>query len=281
MKWTNHHTHSLFCDGDSPPRDYAEKAVQLGFTILGFSSHAPLPFPNTFTLRQDKVDEYRQTIRSLSYEYAGRLEICLGMEIDFISGVMEDFSSVRQYAGLDYVIGGVHLVKPANDERLWFIDGPKRETYDNGLKELFSNDIRAAVRTYFDQLNRMIETQAPDIVAHIDKIKMHNHGRFFSTGDAWYRDLLSESLRLSAQKGCIVEVNTRGIYKGRCHELFPDTDALREMQKMGVKITLSSDAHAPGDLDKAYPQAISTIREAGYNHLMVFNYGKWKEVGIS
>ncbi len=278
MKWFNHHTHTSFCDGKGSPLDFVKAALSQDFSVLGFSSHAPLPFYNTFTLKEEEVDFYRQTIRSLSYEFAGQLEVCLGLEIDYIPGMLEDFGCWKKRLNLDYVIGGVHLVRPQSDERLWFIDGPLRETYDAGLNELFGNNIHLAVRTYFEQLNQMIEGQAPDVIAHIDKIKMHNQERFFSTNDPWYLELLFESLELAKQKGCIVEINTRGLYKGRCKDFFPGASVLKIIKELAIPVTISSDAHAPGDLSTKFPEAIEAIKSAGIKELMVFRYGAWEIV---
>lgn len=280
MRFFNHHTHSTFCDGSNPPIDYVKTALEQDFSVLGFSSHAPLPFENSFALRDDNVDEYCQTIRSLSYEFAGRLEIYLSMEIDYIPGVIEDFGYWKKRANLDYVIGGVHLLVPPDNERLWFIDGPRREIFDEGLMNLFGGDARLAVRTYFEQMNRMITEQAPDVIAHFDKIKMHNQERYFSVNDKWYLDLLFESLKLAKEKGCIVEVNTRGIYKGRSNELFPNLAALKKIKELAIPITLSSDAHAPGDLSKKYSHALNVIKAAGISKLMVYGFGTWNEVQI-
>ena len=280
MKWFNHHTHSTFCDGSKPPLNFVKTALEQDFSILGFSSHAPLPFENSFALREDKVDEYCQTIRSLSYEYASQLEIYLSMEIDYIPGLLEDFGYWKKRANLDYVIGGVHLLVPFGKQELWFIDGPRRETYDEGLKNIFGGDARKAVRTYFNQMNQMVESQAPDIIAHIDKIKMHNQERFFSVNDKWYHDMLFETLALVKQKGCIVEVNTRGIYKGRSNELFPNLTSLKRIKELDIPITLSSDAHAPEDLSKEFPYALEVIKNAGIKELMVFSYGKWNAQAV-
>lgn len=276
MKWFNHHTHSTFCDGSNPPLDYIKTAIDQDFAVLGFSSHAPLPFENSFALRNEKVDEYCQTIRSLSYKYSSQLEIHLSMEIDFIPGLLEDFGYWKKRANLDYVIGGVHLLVPTGTNELWFIDGPRRETYDEGLKNIFGGDVRKAVRTYFNQINLMVESQAPDIVAHIDKIKMHNQERFFSVNEKWYLEMLFETLELVKQKGCIVEVNTRGIYKGRSNEFFPNLTALKRIRELGIPVTLSSDAHAPEDLSKEFPYALEVIKNAGIQELMIFRTGKWK-----
>ncbi len=280
IKWFNHHTHSTFCDGNRPPSDFVKAAVNNNFSVIGFSSHAPLPFENNFALRNDQVDEYCSTIRSLSYEYASQIEIYLSMEIDFIPKLMDNFDFWKKRAGLDFVIGGIHLLRSLSGNELWFIDGPESNTFDDGLARLFGGNARLAVRTYFDQMNLMVESQAPDIIAHFDKIKMHNKERFFSINDTWYLSMLYESLEVVKQYNCIVEVNTRGIYKGRCNELFPNLKVLKRIRELNIPVTLSSDAHAPEDLNREYPYAIDVIRAAGIKELMVFRFGKWEIEGI-
>src|SRR5512133_166117 len=130
---SNLHTHTNFSDGSSPPEDYVDEALGRGFRSIGFSDHSPLPFENTFAIREERADEYCDTILKLKKKYKGRIDILLGMEVDFIPGVGNTPSWFRQHYPLDFIIGSVHLVKnPVNDKR-WFIDGAYRESYDAGL----------------------------------------------------------------------------------------------------------------------------------------------------
>lgn len=282
MKRFNHHTHCNFCDGVSAPEEYVSEAIRMGFSTLGFSSHAPVPFENTFALKEESIQEYRQTIRNLQQIYADRLEIYLGMEIDYIPGITLDFNFFRKDMGLDYVIGGVHLVKKLDeDQGLWFIDGPSYETYDDGLKEVFHNDIRMGVKAYYQSICKMITTQKPDIVAHMDKIKMHNGGRFFNEDEPWYIALVDEALDVIAQSDCIIEINSRGLYKKRCPDLFPSLAILKKLNRLKVPITFSSDAHAPGELNLGMDIAIATALEAGYKEAFCLSKGTWQAVEIN
>jgi histidinol-phosphatase (PHP family) len=279
MKRFNHHTHSNFSDGNSFPEEYVVEALRLGFSTLGFSSHAPVPFKNTFALKEERMYDYRQAIRELQQKYSGQLEIYLGLEIDFIPGLTRDFDYYRNELGLDFVIGGIHLVNKG--EELWFIDGPHFETYDSGLKEVFHDDIRLGVKTYYESLCRMITTQKPEVVAHIDKIKMHNGGRFFTEDEPWYVALVDEALDVVAESGCIVEINSRGIYKKRCPDLFPSLEILKKLNRMKVPITFSSDAHMPGELNMGMDIIVPTALEAGYREVCCLSNGKWEAIEIS
>ena len=280
MKRFNHHTHSYFCDGSSAPEEYVSEAIYLVFSTLGFSSHAPVPFKNTFALKEERKPEYQQTIRELQTRYAGQLEIYLGLEIDYIPGLSRDFDFYRNDMGLDFVIGGVHLVK-SGEEGLWFIDGPHFETYDQGLEEIFHGDIRKGVKTYYQSVCDMITTQKPDVVAHVDKIKMHNGGRFFTEDEPWYIALVEEAIEVIAQSGSIVEINSRGIYKKRCPDLFPSLDILKKLNRLKVPVTFSSDAHIPSELNIGLDLCAATAIEAGYKEVCFLSNGKWEAVGIS
>lgn len=281
MERFNFHTHSHFCDGSSDPEDYVKAALEEGFQSLGFSSHSPLPFENPFAIANDtKLKIYAKKVNHLKAAYSGQIEIYLGLEIDFIPGVSMPFDYFKTVAGLEYVIGGVHLIKKPGVDQLWFTDGPLAETYDKGMKMLFGEDIKAAVTAYWQQVREMIETQKPDVVAHLDKIKMHNKNRFFTEDEEWYQEQLDETLACIAKSGTIVEVNTRGIYKGRSDELFPGIKALEKIHQLQIPITLSSDAHRPEELSAYFAEAIDILKNIGFRHLMKFTGISWEPVAM-
>jgi histidinol-phosphatase (PHP family) len=272
----NFHTHSHYCDGSDHPEKYIESAIAAGFHSLGFSSHAPVPFSNSFAIKsKEKLIEYCHTIRGLSEKYKGTIKVFLSLEIDFIPGLMPEFSELSNGCRLDYVIGSVHLVRKMGTEKLWFIDGPKAEIYDQGLKESFNGDIKQAVTAYYHQINLMVETQRPDIVGHLDKVKMHNKGRYFSEDDKWYNDLVDETLAVVKENGSIIEVNTRGIYKKRSESLFPGVKVLKKIKSSGIPVTLSSDSHKPHEIDGYYPEARKILKEIGFEKLMIFDGDRW------
>ena len=277
----NLHQHSLFSDGKEPARKYAEKAVELGFSAIGFTEHSPLPFENNFSLKEEKVDEYIETIEALKKEFAGRLHIFRALEMDFIPGMSEDFNFWRKRVQADYLIGSIHLVKPENSDELWFTDGPDYRTYDDGMNQLFGENIKKAVTAFFGQTNQMIETQHFEILGHFDKIKMHNRNRFFTEDESWYRKLVEETLELAKQKNLIVEVNTRGLYKKRSDSLFPDNYALRRVKELNIPVIISSDAHLPNELNMLFDFAENRLKELGFKEVMEYDKGKWKALPLS
>ena len=277
----NLHTHSKFCDGSGEPEEYVMTALEKGFHSLGFSSHAPVPFKNNFAIKDDaELQKYCHTIRELQLRYRDRISILLALELDYIDGISGDFQEFKEICQLDYTIGSVHLVKNVDEDNLWFIDGAKVESYDGGLKNVFGGDIRKAVSAYYRQVNQMVLTQKPDIIGHLDKIKMHNQNRYFREDEPWYRKLVMNLLDIIKQSGTIVEGNTRGIYKQRCEDLYPGKWVLKEILKRDIPVTISADAHRPEEIDGYYAETLVILRDIGFNNLVYFNEGRWKEQAI-
>ena len=263
---TNFHTHSNYCDGKATLREMVDFAVAHNFTALGFTGHCPLPFDNTYSITD--YEGYCNEVRALKEEYADRIEISLGLEMDYVPGMLEDFSPLIKQGGLEYTIGSIHLIPaegsaPRSADDLWMIDGSRYQTYDEGLMKHFGGDIRRGVRAYFHNENAMLERNRPTIVGHPDKIVMHNRDRYFTEDEPWYRDLALETIHLIHELGLICEINTRGIYKGRHADYYPGKWLIQEMKTLRIPVIVSTDAHAPEDLLRT---------EGAYDFLREINY---------
>ena len=301
MQNYNLHTHSVYSDGKSQPREIVEEAVRQGLTTLGFSEHSPLPFDNNFSVKSADMPRYVAEIAALKEEFKDKIDIYCALEADYLTGVSEPFAVTQEKYHLDYIIGGVHLVinpafrqaqrpsldkvpepveGPALAEKIWFIDGPKWEVYDEGLQKFFDGDIRRAVRRFFEQSNEMIENEQFDIIAHFDKIKMHNRDRYFHEDEPWYRKLALETLDLIREKGLVMEINTRGIYKKRYNGFYPSPWLMEEACKMNIPAIISADAHHFSELTLEFAAAEEALKKAGYRSVVNFKNGQWIEVAI-
>lgn len=281
MQHYNFHTHSVYSDGKSQPREIVEEAVRQGFVSIGFSEHSPLPFDNNFSVKGDRMPNYVAEIGQLREEFKDKIDVCCALEADYITGVSEAFSVTKEKYHLDYMIGGVHLVgQSADPDRIWFIDGPKWEVYDDGLQKFFGGDIRKAVRRFYEQSNEMIENEQFDIIAHFDKIKMHNRERYFHEDEPWYRRLALETLDLIRQKGLIMEINTRGKYKKRYDGFYPSPWLLSEANNMGIPAVISADAHHFSEISLEFVAAEEALKRAGYRSVAFFKDGRWTERGF-
>ena len=272
----NYHTHSLYCDGKSTLEEQVRAAEQCGLHQLGLSSHAPVPFENNFAMAEEKLPEYIQEIDCL--QRTTDVTLLKSLECDYIPEVTTKFADRQAQNGLDYIIGGVHQVKQLHGDGLWFIDGSKQETYDNGLRDLFDMDIKKAVTAFWEQTFEMLETQKMDIIAHFDKIKMHNRNRFFTEDEGWYKILADKAIQLIKRHDVIIEVNTRGLYKKRSDSFYPSTELLMKARKADIPVIVSSDAHKAEELMLFVPEALEELQRCGFDHTARFDVEKGRFV---
>lgn len=272
----NYHTHSLYCDGKSTLEEHVREAEKQALLQLGFSSHSPVPFENSFAISEEDLPKYVREIDELHRKTD--VQLLKSLECDFIPGMTVDFAERQRASGLNYIIGGVHLVRPPHGDGLWFIDGSKQETYDNGLRDLFDNNIKAAVTAFWEQTFEMLETQQMDIIAHFDKIKMHNRDRFFTEDETWYKTLADKAIQLIKRHDVIIEVNTRGLYKKRCDHFYPSTELLMKARKADIPVLVSSDAHKAEELTLFVPEALAELERCGFDHTARFDVEKGRFV---
>ncbi|MEA4889740.1 MAG: histidinol-phosphatase [Clostridiaceae bacterium] len=274
---SNLHTHSRFCDGAGTPDDYVRYALEKGFTDLGFSSHAPVPFNSKWNMTKQRADEYVAYIQQLKKEYAGRIRIYCGMEIDYLHG--DDRGIFGRY-GLDFTIGAVHFAGAAPGP-FYDIEGGVG-AFESALETFAGGDIRKLVTLYYSLVREMLRHERFDVLAHLDVIKKNNgDSRYFRESDTWYRKEIAETLDLAARQGAVVEVNTGGLARGRVDSVYPSEWILREMSKRDIPVTLGSDAHSPEQLDFYFEEATRLVRSAGYGRLYDYRDGTWVSRNIN
>ena len=103
MQLFNLHTHTNFSDGKSTAEEVVQEAIRQGLKILGFSDHSPVPFENSFAIKNDEVQNYIDTINSLKEKYKDQIKIYCSMEMDFIPGIVKNFKETKEKYGLDYL----------------------------------------------------------------------------------------------------------------------------------------------------------------------------------
>jgi histidinol-phosphatase (PHP family) len=278
MPWSNYHSHTNFSDGSDNPPAYIEEALRQGLFVYGFSCHAPVPFETDWCMKREKLDSYFGEIKKLKEKYAPLIKVLIGLEVDYIPGMVSPSDQLFRNSPLDYVIGSVHFVDFFPDGTPWGID-MSADVFKKGLEQIWKADIKKAVRLYYKLVRELINHSNPDIIGHFDKIRMFNEGSlYFSEDEKWYREEIYKSMEVIRAAGCLMEVNTRGIYRGYTKEPYPSLWILKEAAKMGIPIILSSDAHKPHEITGKFSETSVILKEAGYNELYNWIDDSWQPV---
>ena len=276
MLTTNYHMHSKFCDGQGEIEEYMRQAIALGMTSIGVSSHAPVPFANTYAIHADQLDTYCAEVRRLQAAYADQIEIAMGTEIDVIPGIQDYYATTIATKGFDYYIGSVHFVgnEPATGVPWEFDAGP--ENFARGLQDWYGGNFRQLAEDFY-AIARQVPNFIPGvaIVGHMDRIKRFNYDNQYFTEDApWYRDAVEATLQVYADAGIIVELNTAG-WRTRTNAPFPSPWVTDRCHALGIRMTINTDAHRPEHLNADHDRAIAQLRHAGYGEIWVRRAGQW------
>ena len=276
MILTNYHMHSSFSDGKAFPEEYVKLAIEKGFRSIGFSEHGPTRFKKHWELPAEQIDEYFAEINRLKQKYKDKIEIYIGMELDYFTGIEENAFSKYD---LDYRIGSIHYF-PDENGNIFGIDC-RPEDFHKTIHEYFKGDVKAFVREFYDRIIAMVDKFNPEIIGHFDLIKINNHREmYFSEEDDWYRAEVMRVFEFISKKGTMLDVNTGGITRGFMDVPYPSTWALHEAAKLKIPITLNSDAHRPEHIDGQFENVTKILKECGYTEKMIIENGLWKSVKI-
>ncbi len=128
----------------------------------------------------------------------------------------------------------------------------------------------------------MVEEDCPEIIGHLDKIKMQNlREPFFKEDEAWYRDEVMQTLEAIAKTDAVMEVNTRGLYKKRANETYPSKWVLEEALKLDIPVQINSDGHTPDEILGEFETAAELLLNVGYDSAVILIDGEWAEVGLT
>ena len=254
------HCHSTLCDGKNTLQQMAGAACAQGLTTLGFSGHSYTKPDREYCMTPGRTAQYRATIAKLKNEYRGKVDILCGIEWDLLS---ED-----KRTGYDYWIGSAHHLYGKNTGKYYEIDFRPQDLHDC-IYDDFDGDPLAAVEAYFAEVEK-VAAMGPDILAHIDLIKKLNAaGEFFDEESPRYKAAALKALNAAKEHGCLLEVNTGGVYRGYRKDFYPGPWLLGEWQKMGGKVIITSDSHDINSLTYGFDEAAATIKAAGFTSVQV------------
>jgi histidinol-phosphatase (PHP family) len=276
----DYHCHSRFDDGYGELEEYVRAALGKGLRTLGFAGHAPVPFPCDWTMPPALLPEYLDTARRLQSTYTDKIELLVGLEVDYIPDIFSPTAAQIRALNLDFTVGSVHFLGRLADGRLWTADGPPEEL-ERGIAETFGGDMRKTVEEYYRRMRDMVSKTPPDIIGHFDVVKKNNRGaRYFPEDAPWYRSAVCRTLDTVAASPCILEINTGGIVRGTSGALYPSEWILAECLKRDIPVMINSDAHRPEQLDGYYNEAAALLKGIGFQKLTQIGKDGRREVAL-
>ncbi len=256
----DYHMHTFLCGHASgKPFEYADRALQLGLSEIGFSDHAPLVSheDRSITMSFDELPHYHEMLERLKAQYARKnLTIKIGIEADFIPGYEEKTKAILEAYPYDYVLGSVHFIGD------FAFDNP------NQKDRLQTGNIDKVYLDYHALLRKSAACGLFDIMSHVDLVKKF--------GDRPTKDLSAEiekTAQVFKKSGVVIEINSSGLRKP-VKEIYPSLSDLAIYCSAGVPVTFGSDAHAPEDVGAGFGEALALAKKAGYKEYVLFGQRK-------
>ena len=239
MRYYDLHVHTEFCDGAATAEEMVRAAIDLGCPKIGFSTHAPLSYPD-YAMLPEKEDEYREHITFLREKYKKRIEVLCGLEVDLYS------LPVRK--PYDYIIGSCHSLSPVDEDgRRFDVDGP-RDRFIHAINTCFGGDAYAAAEDYFASVAK-VGLLKPDIIGHFDLVRKYNKGGvLFDETSPRYLTAARAAVDALLPLGVPFEVNTGAVARGYRETPYPAAPILAYILRRGGKVILTGDAHRPENL---------------------------------
>ncbi len=256
----DYHVHTRRCGhAGGASEDFVRRAVALGLCEMAFTDHVPLYFlpldrrDPKLAMREEELDDYLAEVEALRREFAGEIQVRLGLEADYAEGHEEALSRWLARADWDVVLGSVHWVAGG------WIDDPSTSPARferEGVVPLYAE--------YYRLLAKAAGTGLFDVLTHFDLPKKHGHRPPEPLVSAEER-----ALAAAKRAGCAVEISSAGLRK-TVGELYPEPRLLARMVALGIPVTFSSDAHAPAEVGRGYARTAAAAREAGVREFVTF-----------
>lgn len=232
----NYHTHTARCrHASGADEEYVQVAIEGGMKILGFSDHTPYWFPDGYYTHMrmfpHQLGEYCDSIRRLQKEYAQKLQIHLGLEVEYYPAFFDDLMARLRDQGIEYMILGQHWV-------------------GNEMDEPYSGSAagsEAHLARYCDQTIEAMETGLFTYLAHPDLL-------YFVGEDKIYETHMRRLCKAAKACDLPLEVNINGL---QFEKHYPDPRFWRVAAEEGCKAILGADAHRPWAVNNVEKEAIA------------------------
>lgn len=256
------HMHTPLCKhARGKPTEYAQQAHNQGLKGIIVTCHNPGPkgWSERIRMSLDQLNEYVELVAEATEEWAGTVDVRLGLESDYIPGIEPFLEKLHRKANFHYILGSVHPQLPYY-----------KDTYFK------RGEVLEFAQLYFKHLAMAAETGLYDCLAHPDLVKN-------SMPNTWQVSSLLDDIRPNldriAKTGVAMELNTSGIHK-RVKEMNPGREILAEMHQRNIPVVLGSDAHSPSRVAAEFEDALETLADVGYTEITNFQQRQPHQIEI-
>ncbi len=250
----HNHSENSF-DSESSMIQMVSSAIDNNFKFWGFSEHQDFDNKLDEYLYLD-YDIYTKNINEAKDKFSDKITLFKSIEIDYQKQFKNDILAYLKGKNFDYIVGSIHYLYGTA------IDLPSfKEIYNKkGIDKIISD--------YLDEVLNLVKTDIPDILGHLDLIKLYTQKIDIQKHKAKFLEIFD----IMKKKNIILEINYAGLRKD-VKEAYPSKEILELYYENGNRlITISADAHNPEHVE--FNPDLSYIKKIGFDAICYPNKGK-------
>jgi histidinol-phosphatase (PHP family) len=255
------HTHTARC-GHAGGADeaYVEAAIGAGCAAIAVTDHLPFYWLSreehdpSLAMAPGELPRYIDAVLALKERYAGRIDVLLGIEADYVAGCEDALAATLEPYPFDVVLGSVHWLDG------WWVDAPSSvHRYRQGQDE-----VDRIWSRYAELAMGAAACGLFDVLAHLDLPK-----KFGFRPSRPFAGRQADVVAAVRRSGCAVELSSAGRRKP-VGEDYPGAELLADLVAADTPLVLASDAHAPAEVGFAFADLAAKALAAGVAEVVVF-----------
>lgn len=273
---TDIHTHSTFShDGKDSLEDMLAAAVEKGVCFYGVSEHYDY---DVYLATGEKLrpmgieEEYFHTARHLQEDYAGVLNVLVGLEYGYADDTRahKAYLEVTEKYKPDFIVNSVHSINGVdyfNKNPYYHADGTTRDK-----DEVYGE--------YLALIRRSLDAPYPyDIVAHLGYVTRYAPHEDKTLSFTRHQAQIDDILQTIIRKGKILEVNSSN--RSGITPYLPQREIIERYFALGGRaISYASDTHHTARVIDKREKVVQTLKEIGFTYITVPCKGEYIKVEI-
>lgn len=260
MKRFNCHVHTdvspdCFASGSS----MAQAALSAGFDGISVTDHCS--GSNYISYKSyDLAKNTIKTAKQLQKEYAGKLEVFKGIELEEMFWSPAYVQRIIDSMDFDIVLASVHKVSKC----------PSKVYFSRIDFSTFSqDDLYTYAGWYLDDVLETVTKCDFDVFAHLTIIERYICGKYKREFTfAPFTDKIDEILKILIERGKALEINTSEAFNTG---LMPNSAILKRYRSLGGElVTIGTDAHKPDQIASGFDLAVEVLKGCGFEYYVYY-----------
>ena len=252
-------------DSEASPDSMCLAAIEQGLYAIAITDHVEMIGYQENGYDQAMALSWQYSCE-MQHKFNGRLRIAKGIELGQPLYSLAEAEAILDNHAYDFILYSQH--KLSDDIDYYFYD--------------YSNvNIKESMDAYFDAVYQGVLWGRFHSLAHLTYPFRYMPDHLRPKNYKPWQDRIDAIFKLLADTDKALEINTSGMRNPSLNCCHPDATLVKRFKELGgEKITVGSDAHAPGDVGAHIADAVEIAKTAGFQYITAYFGGTAEMIKI-